>query len=64
MGAKDRVKIMKMAWDAVSTQFGGRQALYERFFAGDPINNRIIHFGTDQRRNCEALAQRLLDSGG
>jgi len=64
MGGKDRVKIMKMAWDAVSTQFGGRQALYERFFAGDPINNRIIHFGTDQRRNCEALAQRLLDSGG
>lgn len=62
MPAHDRVRIMKLAWDAISTQFGGRQALYERFFAGDPINNRILHYGTDRRKECTALAQRLLDS--
>jgi 4-hydroxyphenylacetate 3-monooxygenase/anthranilate 3-monooxygenase (FAD)/4-hydroxyphenylacetate 3-monooxygenase len=62
MPAQERVQIMKLAWDAISTQFGGRQALYERFFAGDPINNRILHYGTDRRKDCEALARRLLDA--
>lgn len=25
-----------MAWDIAGSAFGGRQVLYERFFAGDP----------------------------
>jgi len=62
MPAEERVRVMKLAWDAISTQFGGRQFLYERFFAGDPINNRILHYGTDRRKECTVLAQHLLDS--
>jgi aromatic ring hydroxylase len=62
MSAKDRVRVMKLAWDAVSTQFGGRQALYERFFAGDPISARMLYYGTERREECTALVQHLLDS--
>ena len=60
--AEERVRIMKLAWDAISTQFGGRQLLYEWFFAGDPINNRILYYGTHKRSECEALVRNFLDS--
>lgn len=62
MPAEERVRIMKLAWDATSTQFGGRQLLYEWFYAGDPINNRILYYGTDRRKECTALVQRFLEA--
>jgi aromatic ring hydroxylase len=61
ISAKKRVQVMKLAWDAVSTDFGSRQFMYEWFYAGDPINNRLVYWGTDRRKQCEDLAQRLLD---
>lgn len=63
MDAHERVQIMKLAWEMVGTQFGGRQSMYENFFAGDPIAGRIIYYGTQQRIECEALARQLLESG-
>ncbi len=33
--AIDRVKLLKLLWDAVGTEFGGRHELYERHYAGD-----------------------------
>ena len=62
MTAHERVQVMKLAWDVMGTQFGGRQFMYEWFFAGDPISNRIVYYGTDRRKECTALAQHLLDS--
>ncbi len=35
--AEDRVRLFRLAWDLVGTQFGSRQALYERFFNGDVV---------------------------
>jgi 4-hydroxyphenylacetate 3-monooxygenase len=35
--ARDRVKLFRLAWDAAGSAFGGRQVLYERFFASDPL---------------------------
>jgi len=37
IGAKDRTKLFRLAWDVAGSAFGGRQALYERFFASDPL---------------------------
>jgi 4-hydroxyphenylacetate 3-monooxygenase len=37
MAAHDRVKLFRLAWDVAGSAFGGRQALYERFFASDPL---------------------------
>jgi 4-hydroxyphenylacetate 3-monooxygenase len=32
--ALERVKLMKLLWDAMGTEFGGRHELYERNYAG------------------------------
>ncbi|GAB3473463.1 4-hydroxyphenylacetate 3-hydroxylase family protein [Amycolatopsis cihanbeyliensis] len=39
--AVERVKVMKLLWDAVGTEFGGRHELYERNYAGNHENTRI-----------------------
>jgi 4-hydroxyphenylacetate 3-monooxygenase len=36
-GARDRLALFHLAWDVACSAFGGRQALYERFFFGDPV---------------------------
>jgi 4-hydroxyphenylacetate 3-monooxygenase len=36
-GARDRVKLFRLAWDLAGNAFGSRQVLYERFFASDPL---------------------------
>jgi two-component FAD-dependent monooxygenase len=36
-----RVKVMKLLWDAVGTEFGGRHELYERNYNGNHENTRI-----------------------
>src|SRR5881296_2435694 len=40
--ARDRVKLFRLAWDIAGTAFGGRQVLYERFFASDPLSRARV----------------------
>ena len=35
--ARDRIRLFRLAWDLALSAFGSRQALYERFFFGDPV---------------------------
>ncbi|ALG10732.1 4-hydroxyphenylacetate 3-hydroxylase family protein [Kibdelosporangium phytohabitans] len=37
----ERAKVMKLLWDAVGTEFGGRHELYERNYAGNHENTRV-----------------------
>ncbi|MFD1832738.1 4-hydroxyphenylacetate 3-hydroxylase family protein [Streptomyces desertarenae] len=39
--AAERVKVMKLLWDAVGTEFGGRHELYERNYSGNHENTRL-----------------------
>lgn len=39
--AVERVKLLKLLWDAVGTEFGGRHELYERNYGGDHEGIRI-----------------------
>jgi 4-hydroxyphenylacetate 3-monooxygenase len=41
--AVDRVKLMKLMWDAIGSEFGGRHELYERNYFGD---HEAIRFQT------------------
>src|SRR2546425_1771787 len=41
-GAVERVKLMKLLWDATGTEFGGRHELYERNYAGAAETIRVI----------------------
>jgi aromatic ring hydroxylase len=33
--AEERIKLMKLVWDAIASEFGGRHELYERNYAGN-----------------------------
>jgi two-component FAD-dependent monooxygenase len=39
--AVERVKVMKLLWDTVGTEFAGRHELYERNYAGNHENTRV-----------------------
>jgi 4-hydroxyphenylacetate 3-monooxygenase len=40
-GARERIKLIKLVWDLVGTEFGGRQLQYEMFYsAAQPVVNR------------------------
>src|ERR1700722_19951989 len=41
IGYKERIKIMKLLWDAIGTEFGARHELYERNYAGNHEDIRI-----------------------
>ena len=39
--AVDRVKLLKLLWDAMGTEFGSRHELYERNYAGNHEGIRL-----------------------
>ena len=54
--AVERIKLMKLLWDAMGTEFGGRHELYERNYAGAPETVRVL---TLQMAQGSGLAQRF-----
>ena len=56
--AEARTKLMKLLWDAMGTEFGGRHELYERNYAGAP---ETIRFLTWQMAQTSGLAGRFKD---
>lgn len=64
IGHKDRIKIMKLLWDATSTEFGGRHTLYEINYAGAPEDVRLqVLKGADKGgtlRQMEALVEQCM----
>lgn len=58
--ARHRLQLMKLAWDMTAEQFGSRQHLYEKYYSGDPIRNRINWYQHPKRLECEGLVRRLL----
>jgi len=57
---RDRVRLFRLAWDLACSSFGGREVLYERFFAGDPATLLANRFLTYDRRAAVARVQDLL----
>jgi 4-hydroxyphenylacetate 3-monooxygenase len=48
--SQDRVKLMKLAWDILGSEFAGRQWQYEMFYAGAPfvVKSRVFqHYDFD-----------------
>lgn len=48
MVAYDRVKLMKLLWDAIGTEFGGRHELYERNYSGNHEAVRLDIYNVQQ----------------
>ena len=40
--SEDRVKLMKLLWDSIGSEFGSRHELYEINYAGSTDENRLI----------------------
>ena len=47
--AEERLRLFRLAWDMTISGFGGRQALYERFFFGDPVRMKHALYGVYDR---------------
>jgi 4-hydroxyphenylacetate 3-monooxygenase len=60
-GAEDRVKFLKLAWDAVGSEFASRHVQYEMFYAGAPFVTCGHSFRTYDWDGAGALAQRVMD---
>ena len=48
--AEERVKLLKLLWDAVGSEFAGRHELYERTYAGNYEATRLENLPAANRR--------------
>ncbi|MFD3532916.1 4-hydroxyphenylacetate 3-hydroxylase family protein [Streptomyces sp. NPDC058664] len=62
--AEDRVKLLKLAWDALGSEFAGRHEQYERFYHGAPHVYLTMQTRAGAAERCESLAQACLDGYG
>ena len=64
ISAEERVKTLKLLWDAVGTEFGGRHELYERNYQGSHEQVRLlVHWdavGSGKERELEEFAEQAM----
>ena len=58
--AKKKVRLFRLAWDLIGTQFGSRQTLYERFFNGDVVQLRQRRYATYDYSRADASLQSFM----
>jgi aromatic ring hydroxylase len=61
MTAQDRIKLFKLVWDAIGTEFGGRHELYERNYAGNPEQIRVDALSFARRTGVLDQCVQLVD---
>jgi 4-hydroxyphenylacetate 3-monooxygenase len=61
---EDRVKFLKLAWDAVGSEFGSRHLQYEMFYAGASFVTRGHSFRTYDWTRATAMIDALLNGCG
>ncbi|MSQ51118.1 MAG: hypothetical protein EXR28_04445 [Betaproteobacteria bacterium] len=64
MAALDRMKLYKLAWDLVGSEFAGRHMLYERFYAGNPLVNRNHNYREGEWGRFGGMVDELLHYTG
>jgi len=65
--ARDRVKLFKLVWDAIGSEFAGRHAQYEMFYAGAPFVTKghiYRHYDFDGAKALVAHALAGYDENG
>jgi 4-hydroxyphenylacetate 3-monooxygenase len=60
LGGKERIRLFRLAWDIACSSFGGRQVLYERYFAGDFYRNVAAHYVNHDKRPYRELVESFL----
>lgn len=63
-GSKERVKLMKLAWDAIGSEFGSRHLQYEMFYSGPQFAIRGNSYRFHDWTGPKAMVQGFMDSYG
>jgi 4-hydroxyphenylacetate 3-monooxygenase len=58
----ERVKLLKLLWDMIGSEFGGRHVQYEMFYAGPPAVVKTKEFATYNWADAERLVDQCLNS--
>jgi 4-hydroxyphenylacetate 3-monooxygenase len=61
MGHRERIKIMKLLWDCIGTEFAGRHELYERNYSGGYEDIRAQALTGAERGGSLAAMEALVD---
>ncbi len=61
LDAHDRIKLLKLCWDALYSEFAGRHALYERNYAGNQEQQRLDPLNWAKARGDADRFQQLVD---
>lgn len=59
--AEYRVKLFRLAWDMTISGFGGRSALYEKFFFGDPVRMASALYEVYDKKPYSTFIQQWLN---
>lgn len=63
--AEEKIKVIKLLWDAIGTEYGGRHELYERNYSGNNENIRMENYIVAQQngnaQSFEDFAQACMD---
>jgi 4-hydroxyphenylacetate 3-monooxygenase oxygenase component len=63
IGARERIRLSKLAWDATGTQFGQRMLQYERYYAGDPLRvASALYLKHDSAETAAIIARALREA--
>ena len=60
---RERIALFRLAWDTAISSFGSRQALYERFFFGDPVRMAGALFNTYDRQPYMDRVREFIEQG-
>ena len=58
----ERVRLMKLAWDALGSEFGSRQTQYEMFYSGPAFVQHLRCFGAFDWNASTAMVDGMLES--
>jgi 4-hydroxyphenylacetate 3-monooxygenase len=61
LDAQERIRLFRLAWDMIGTQFGSRQTLYERYFNGDVVQLRQRRFATYDYSRADEAVRRFFE---
>jgi len=61
MGARERIRLFRLAWDLIGSDLGSRGELYERFYLADSYRMTALAYILADKTGPNALVQRFLE---
>jgi 4-hydroxyphenylacetate 3-monooxygenase len=61
VNAEERVRLFKLVWDVIGSEFGGRHQQYEIFYSGGPRVAKMYSFRNFNWGICSEMVNRMLD---